>query len=200
MSETLIRVNTAHFAAALHLAARNIVRFYLVGVYVEATRDETRCVATDGCALGVLRHAAENRLPQARAGVIVPYKIAGTIARAFKEHPDFSISAHAEGGWTAFVEGYRIDFEAIDARYPDYRRAVPTDASGVAAQFDPELLARFAKVAKALGVKARPVIHYNGQAGAAVTFRDYAAFAGVAMPLREQEASPLDVTWVRHGG
>jgi hypothetical protein len=79
----------------------------------------------------------------------------------------------------------RLPFEPIDGKFPEYRRVLPTNTpKGLAAQFDPALLARLGKAAAALKCKHIMVHHDMPGASAMVTIRGCEDFVGVVMPLR----------------
>lgn len=196
MNNCTITVNAAHFAAALHLASKKDVRYYLNGVLVEGMENETRCAATDGHVLGVARARSENGMGgQDVVTLIVPRDIAELIVKTTKGKGLFNL-CHLDGKWTAETVRGGFGFAPIDGRFPDYRMVIPTDLNNEPSQFDPELMARFGKVGKSLGVKPHPTVHHNGEAGACrVVFDGRDDFLGVIMPLRIKNAVGQDITW-----
>jgi hypothetical protein len=86
-----------------------------------------------------------------------------------------------------------IEFGAIDGVFPDYTRVIPLRVEeAVPAQFQPEYLAAFAKVAKVHGHKNGAFhLHHNGNGSALVTFSRNTNAIGVLMPMRDEAGSFL---------
>ena len=75
--------------------------------------------------------------------------------------------------------------QTIVAKFPNWRRVLPRETSKEPGYFDPELLAKFIKVAKAFGKKPDEInLHQNGTSAAALTINDIENFLGVVMPMR----------------
>ena len=164
-----------YLAAAAHFMADQDVRYYLKGVLVEALPTETRLVATDGAAVGALRHLVENA---DRFEVIIP---AATVALVAKLPSEFlTLERDDAGQWRAGG----APFVPVEGKFPDYRRIIPTGGSGAAGDYDPALVARFAKAAKALKHKGVPIIRQNGKDSALVHFYACDHFVGVVSPYR----------------
>jgi len=86
----------------------------------------------------------------------------------------------------------------VDGTFPNYRRVVPQDLTGEAAQYDPIYLADFAKARKELGGDrtTSPIVRYNGGSPAVVDFAwgtDFQAI-GVLMPIRDRTETTY-YTW-----
>jgi DNA polymerase-3 subunit beta len=183
-------LNTSHLKAAILFAADKDVRCYLKGVFAEVRATETRLVATNGAAAAaVLRtRVSQPVMPD----VIIPSEV---IQLALVRKSPTVALALDEGRWS--LGG--IAFTPVDGKYPPYRRIIPVRASGTAAQFDADLIARFRKAGKALGVKGHPVIRHNGDDGAQVQFVGREdEFVGVLRPLRafsEKYPDPGLSTW-----
>lgn len=170
-----ILLNAAHMKAAAYCAADKDIRYYLNGVLVETTPTEQRIVATDGHCAAVLRQKLEQpALPE----VIIPN---ATIKLALGTKSATLALRFDAGAWS--LGG--VPFVPVDGKFPDYRRIIPTQATGEAAQFNVDLLAKFTKAAKALGHKGPPIVRHNGNGGAQIQLygRDD-EFVGVIMPLR----------------
>ena len=87
-----------------------------------------------------------------------------------------------------------MTFEPIRADYPDWRRVVPADASGEAAQFNATYVGELGKAARLLlkHSKTMPAeslihIHHNGVHGALVTFGARADCLAVLIPKMRDE-------------
>lgn len=182
--ESIIQVQVRHLRALLHLAGKHDTRVYLEGLRVEASAVETRISATDGRVLGIIRADAVNEV-SCRVSLIIPRGIIPMLRFA----PKAALLDLRRAGrwWSIGTDDIRVQFFPTDGAWPDVRRVLPTEApSGVAAQFNPELLARFGKVNAVLGASrdTYPVIHHNGQDQAAlVTLQGHPEFAGLIMPL-----------------
>lgn len=186
----------AALKGAAHCAAKSDVRYYLNAVLVERTSSgKVLVAATDGNILGaqvveqldpgeggafqcLLPLDAVKALPKGGDVVL-------TFSREKGEAPRFSLSTGAaeRGGL------------AVDGRFPDWRRVVPREASGEAAQFDPDLLARLQKAARTAlgGSKLLLEVHHNGARNAAlvgIPGRD--EWIGVIMPMvAKHEPAPV---------
>lgn len=194
MTTTTTAINARHLCAAIHCAGKKDVRYYLNGVYVEALPDETRVVATDGYKLAVFRSATANPEP---FSIIIPRATVEAFVKLVKGVKFVDLTITDGTGRLSWANG-SLPFDPIDARFPEYRRTFPQDTSGETAQFNPELLIAFSKVAKALGAKACPEIVHNGSGAALVRINAVHDFAGVLMPFRQRVKTldVPDVSWV----
>lgn len=177
-----IQFPRTYLAAAAQFMAANNIRYYLNGVYVEILTGATRLVAIDGHICGVLRWPTAN---DEMCDVIIP---AATVALVCKMKGDFVELAHEEGrGWS--LDG--VPFAPVDGKFPPYRRIIVTQPSGEAGNYNPELLMRFVKAARALKLRGVPIVRQNGDHGALVHFHDFDNFTGVCMGMRHfTEKSP----------
>lgn len=173
-----VAINTAHLKAAYQFTADADIRYYLKGVLAEVRATETRLVATDGNIAGVLRDVVLVGEQETMPDVIIPND---TVKMAIGIKSQTLTLAHVEGKWS--LAG--IAFTPVDGKFPEYRRIIPSQCSGEAAQFNVEFLARFLKAGRALGCKGQPIVRHSGDGGAQVQFygRDD-EFVGVIMPLR----------------
>lgn len=186
-----VTLSTSHLRAASYFSASKDVRHYLKGVFVEAREHETRIVATDGNCAAILRDVVlvgQDTLPD----VIIPNDTVDLVLSMKRPTVDLSFG---DGKWQ--ING--LSFAPQDGLFPPYRRIIPTQVSGEAAQFQPEFLTRFAKAAKALNSKACPVVRHNGEGGAQVQIPGLEdEFVGVLMPIRvfnEKCPDPGLSTW-----
>jgi len=194
MVTTTTTINARHLCAAIHCAGKNDVRYYPNGVYVEALPDETRVAATDGIKLGVFRSATAN--PEPFSIIIIPRATVEAFVKLVKGVKFVDLTITDGTGRLSWASDSLL-FDPIDARFPQYRRIFPQAPSGETAQFNPELLTAFSKVAKALGAKACPEIVHNGSGAALVRINAVHDFAGVLMPFRQpiQTLDVPDVSW-----
>lgn len=161
--------------AASNLMAKSDLRYYLVGVLVESLPGETRLAATDGAVAGVFRSPRAN---EDRFEVIIPAAIIAIVVKLKSEVLGLEC---VDGRWS--VGG--MAFVPVDGKFPDYRRIIQTPpAVPAAGNYAVELLARFAKTGKDLGIRSNPIVRQNGEHSALVHFYAFDDFVGVLMPLR----------------
>lgn len=167
-------INPKHIAAACHTASNKDVRYYLVGVFV----DGRVIVSTDGGCLSAYRgEECESYLPP----FIVPLEAAKMIGKLKQGRAD--VTALPDGR----VDIGGIAFKPVDGIFPDYRRVISKVTSVPhAMQVSPDIVAKFAKVAKSLGAKGWP--EYFPADGLGGVFRVAIGgkeneFIGVAMPF-----------------
>jgi hypothetical protein len=148
-----VTFSRTHLKAVSRYMAKNDVRYYLNGVFVEASPQETRLIATDGHAMGILREQkAGDGLNDVSA--IVYFIIPDTAIKAMlafkspsKILTDITITVpddYAENPQAEFraeFAGNVMVFKRIDGKFPDYQRVVPKTVSGIAGQYQPHLLA-----------------------------------------------------------
>ena len=177
-------VPAAMLRAALICASTEQARYYLNGVYVDP---KGYLVSTDG-------------------------------HRAFIGKIDLT-GAPAFDGWTIprdaikrAMTGYKVDVieisptrcgdiacQPVDGSYPDWRRVVPSDLSGVTAQFQPVYIADMGKIGETLTGKRKnglPAhIHHNGEGPAGVTFPGCDDAFAVLMPIRSAHTDDGEGVW-----
>jgi DNA polymerase-3 subunit beta len=179
-------IKQSQLKAMLNLAAKQDIRFYLCGVFVEFNQTTTRLVATCGHKLGVLNHCSEDN--QGAGSLIIPREVIENLPKAgYDPELTFIKSDGNATGWTIVIPGgTQIVFQQIEGTFPDYRRVCNFKTSGEAASFNYEYLVQFLKVQKALGgSKTNTVnLYQNGTSGALVTLAGVENFAGVIMPIR----------------
>lgn len=161
--------------AALNCAAIKDIRYYLNGLYIEVMSSETRIVSTDGNCAAVFRIDIKNDYA---FKVIIPSESV-KLALSLK-----STSLVLENDGTKWTLN-SIPFIPIDGKFPDYRRIIPIAFTNEAANFNPEILMKFVKIAKDLKLKnSLPIVRHNGEAAAQVQFYGIDYFVGVIMPVR----------------
>jgi DNA polymerase-3 subunit beta len=162
-------------AAAL-CASTDHHRYYINGVFVDP---RGYLVATDGHRL----FAAQLELgsePIPADGVIIPNAAIKKALTGIKPGRGFD-------GVLIELTADRLGdtiYQPVDGTYPDWKRVVPTEASGVIAQFNPAYVGDFGKAAKILGdKKGAPTFWHNGDGPAGVEFTRDGCF-GVLIPMR----------------
>lgn len=215
-----INVDTAKLYALAHLCAKADVRYYLCGVNVEATRTQTRLAATNGHIMGLHARAIppdfDNKgvafetviVPRDLIERCKPVKGQPTIATILIERTP-QIDPDEEGNVVynstyqmRMWDGALFPFEPCVGKFPAIRRVIPQGApklakgvtyGGVGAQFNPEYLALFVKVAKLLGDRdARIQMLFNGaNASIRIACADN-GFIGVLMPQVPSDSIDFD--------
>lgn len=184
-------IKQSQLKAMLNLAAKQDIRYYLNGVFVEFNQQTTRLIATDGHKLGVLNHSSEDN--QGAGSLIIPREVIENLPKAAIDHELTFVKSDGNAtGWTIVIPGgTQIVFQQIEGTFPDYRRVCNFKTNGEAASFNYEYMVQFLKVQKALGgSKTNTVnLYQNGTSSALVTLAGVDNFAGVIMPIRSEAAN-----------
>jgi DNA polymerase-3 subunit beta len=168
------------------LASKQDIRYYLNGVLVESNKSYTRMVATDGTLLGIYQ-ISETAHDDQPFSIIVPNEI---IAKLDKRDNFLSCE---NGKWS--IDG--MAFTPVEGTFPDYMRVMPSKpATGEPAQFNHELITRFAKCSRLLVGSKYPVIAHNGGSSALVDI-GLDRFVGVVMPMRNNVVINQTPEWVK---
>jgi DNA polymerase-3 subunit beta len=196
-----IYISRNKLKAAAYFSAVKDIRFYLNGILIESTPMQTRIVATDGHALFCAKDDAKDDNEGTFTGIVpndtvkqilawkAPYKTEAPVI--FTTNDDIAGEHRAE--WC----GNTAVFKLLDGKFPEYARVVPTDVSGEASHFNPELLIRCKKAVEALGTnKFGHFAFKQGGDGSAIAVFSSEAFA-VVMPMRGDKADVADVAWAR---
>jgi DNA polymerase III subunit beta len=199
----MITINKAALKAVSRFAAKSDIRYYLVGVYVEASETETRLVATDGHTMLVHRMKAENT--HTWAGIIPLDTVAAILKHKStyeKKGNHLPIELSECGGTEGRIDyaGQAFIFKPVDGKFPDYRRVIPKDITGEPACYQPKYLQRVQDAAVDLGntKTAGFAMGYNGN-GAAVCPINTDCLA-VIMPISQDmlPAGAVGYDWVRN--
>ena len=175
--------------AMLQFASKKDIRYYVNAICFEAGANGARMVATDGHILGCMDIGASLAEPvtESQCGII-PREVFEKIKKPKKgdaQTVEITIDAKETGGTFSVKDGFSVhQGELIDARFPDWRRVVPTTFSGEAGQFDPDLLARLKAAHLELDGKYSPVLMHNGQNAACARIGGDIFIAAVIMPIR----------------
>ena len=177
-----MNIPAKYLKAALLFASKKDVRYYLNGVLFEVLNGQARLVATDGIILGVFR-LGECSLPDTQ--IIIPREKIEVI----KLKADEVTLRPGDGKTCALVySGDEFTFTAVDGRFPDYRRVIPSGVmSGESAQFSSELIVVLDKAYKVLNPSSKwnvPYISHNGSRSSALVDLNDDNFLGVIMPLK----------------
>ncbi|CUJ80938.1 hypothetical protein [Achromobacter sp. 2789STDY5608628] len=187
-----VMTTRAALKAALRIAAKKDIRYYLNGVSIEADSECTRLIATDGHSMLILQHQADNQV-DGPVSLIVP----GDIVRQVIAGPAkglqrvmLDLCPEGAGIWSIPLlhlgDRTRLTFAQIAGKFPDWRRVVPAAVTGKAAQLSPALLSAMNAAAADLGSKHTTVSH-NGQSPAVIRPESHISeqFIGLVMPMRD---------------
>jgi DNA polymerase III sliding clamp (beta) subunit (PCNA family) len=178
--------------AMIHTSADADIRYYLNGVHVIATKTHTRLESTNGHYCGIFVHEVtegDNEV-DGLIDFIVPLDEVKMLKPSSAKSLDvltIDYDAATKTGTLNVLAGMSVRFTAIEGKFPDLERVTPKTAnSGVAAQYQVEYFAQFAKVAKLLAPKKMQdvKIWHNGNDVALVTLSDEPRYLGLLMPLR----------------
>lgn len=184
--QTTIPIKT--IKALLHFAVKKDIRYYLQGVQIEQGETGTFAVATNGHYLAVARIDTQAQTP---ASVIVG-----------SDHLIAAIKG-AKGAVMIDVDGSKVTIkttvggmtvDAIEGRYPDWRRVIRAPQTGEQAYFDPDYLALVQKAAREYhGNKSLYFVAPNGNSvGHCAIDDDLQVFV---MPVRGGGSDPV-APWV----
>lgn len=188
----MIAINQNALKAISLFMANNDTRWYLKGILVEANATETRLVATDGHALAMHRDQRNNAPNDCDsfAGIIPAEAVKAALKIKMPRNVEWlALKVDGTRGALEFC-GTSVGFEFIDAKFPDYLRALPSTTTGEVAQYDPDLLVRFKRAGEALtgSKKGFIAVRSNGDAAALVDVVGCVDFAGIVMPWRVDKA------------
>lgn len=173
-------------AVAYAMAVKD-VQHYLNGMMMQHNGRETRLIATDGHRLHacIIKHKGAELLPEV-IEAIMPDSLVETILKAKPTH-------HGPEEITVTIDGTRIQVDlfdgtssvatAIDGKFPDYSRAIPSEFSGVPAQYNPEYLVDAELGARAWynSNKATFAFNHNGDSAGGIALD---SFVAIVMPRR----------------
>ena len=176
-------IPTAMLKAALVCASTDQVRYYINGVYVDPAGF---LVSTDGCRLfcGKL----DGALPF--EGWTIPRDAIKRALAGYKAH-DIEVARDRVGD---------VACQPVDGAFPDWRRVVPPQLSGVTAQFNPAYVADMGAIGLLLSGRRKSDsgliahIHHNGDGPAGVTFPECGDAFAILMPIRTAHTDP-DGAW-----
>lgn len=194
----MIQINRNALKAVSLFQGDRDIRYYLCGVYVQATAAETRLVATDGHTLALCDKPAEN--DQDCAGIIIPdtaIKVILAWKAPVKVDMPVTLTEGENSEWRAQWFGNVAVFKPIDGKYPDYLRVIPSALSGEVAQFQVKYLARCQKACEVFNTKDLAVIGHNGNGSALVDIGE-PGFVAVLMPFRAHKLVNVEAfAWAR---
>lgn len=150
-----ITINRNALKAVARFAAVKDIRYYLQGVLVESTPLQTRLVATCGHTLAVHRADAKDDNEGSWTG-IVPIETIVTLLKMKPTHKTLRdapiyLTVQESGEIRCDWIGQSIICRAVDGKFPDYKRVIPSSLSGEPAWINPDYLVRIVDAAKDIG-------------------------------------------------
>lgn len=196
-----ITFSMTQLRAALLCAAKADIRYYLNGVLIESNGGTTRICGTNGHYLLATdyRHGDSEDWT---GSFIMPRDVCELVCKGkYQTDTGFiEIESVANAGNVTYqringvvrVMGTAIGFVSVEGVFPDYTRVITPwegdDTDMKAAQFNPEYIGTFSKIAKLFGSKKGfYTLWMRGDDGALVTFGslpDNVNATGVLMPIR----------------
>ena len=203
-----VQVYLPALKAVSRIMAKADIRYYLNGVYVEATAKETVLVTTDGHRLLATRREAENTIDAPVnfiiPGDIVKMMLANCMAggRRLKDAVVRTVPVELrEGGrWAApmYRLGSRcfVEFEPVAGKFPDWRKVIPKKipANDKPTPFRPQYLVDFENAARDLGnamkgTCAVTALHDGEMVVIRTAYAGDTGYFGVMMGLRDHDAA-----------
>jgi len=129
MPDEFFTINTETFktmiAKTAFAASTEETRYYLNGVFLHLTPEESRIVATDGRRLAMAKSSAAGAVTE-EIGVIVPIKAVGEIRRTFAGSENLKISI-SENQIIFSDDASTLTSRLVEGEFPDYERIIPKD-------------------------------------------------------------------------
>jgi DNA polymerase-3 subunit beta len=186
MEQLKLAVPAEYIGVLKLFIAKNDVRYYLHGIALEIGQTESRLIATDGHRLGVFRLLSDQPAVATPFTIILPTELVEHI-KPNKGEVEITIGPEEQGSKLLTLTQNGVAFRglALDGTFPDWRRVIPREISGVAAQFNLNYIGDLGKATRILrGKNALGVgIGHNGNSGALIDLADE-NFVGVLMPMR----------------
>jgi DNA polymerase III sliding clamp (beta) subunit (PCNA family) len=186
--------------AMSRLAATSDIRYYLNGLHVVQDNRGTYIEATNGHMLGRL---LIDETPIANpCSVIMPLDSVKTLAATGKKGRE-TVCFTVDGVKISAInpQGETMIFQAIEGKFPDCDRVVPTltsDSGLEPSTYNPEYIAAFYDCANDLrGTKTKGIsvqIKQRGNDSGIVNIDSEPLFVGIIMPMREHNSVNIP-TW-----
>lgn len=213
-----LTVPACYLAALMQFAPRQDIRTFLNAIYIEVTMKNFRFVATNGHAMAVFTiNFKENEEPamsllgnhlisihdlpsitktDCKNKETVTFEWVNEVFTGDLPERYNKIDVTRDGYFNlAYKLEPTVECLQMDYRYPDYRRVIPGELSGEAAQYSAEMMKITEKACAYINSSEPklqvPVINCNGQRAAVVDFHAL-DFMAVIMPIIQQKRSP---TW-----
>lgn len=200
--QTTTTLNPGYLAACLVLAAKQDIRYYLNGVYVELGEKETIYVATDGHRMLIIRDDRSKVEAQKPGFMIVPREAIEMALREKHAKPVVGIELRYDDEHTANLEGRlgRVFFKPIEGKYPNWRTVVPKEITHERGVYQVRYVLDFHKAAQAAFGRDHytvPDVFQNGNGAGVVLVKHRPEFLGILMPMRDALADAQVPEWAR---
>lgn len=160
------------------------VRYYLNGMYFEASENSLRSVATDGHRLAssaiTLAQAIESQ------SIIVPRKGVLELVKLLDNEQENVTLQIGQNNLRAIIGGFIFTTKLVDGRFPDYRRVIPRDGDKVLLASRESLKQAFTRAAILSNEKFR---------GVRLTLSENLLQITANNPEREEAEEYLDVSY-----
>lgn len=192
----MVQINIKALRAVSRFSGKQDIRYYLNGVYVQASPVETRLTATNGHALALYSGVqSDENTNGGYADVIIPLDAVSAILKVkpYNKNMETVTLSNDNGQWKIEFCGNSVTFFPVDAKFPDYMRVIPREVSGEVAQYQVDILARCQDAACDFRGKKAPFISvkHNGN-GAGLVDCGVERFVVVVMPWNDKNAAPVD--------
>jgi DNA polymerase-3 subunit beta len=165
-------------------ADKKEIRPQLRGVYIEATKTQTRIVATNGHIMGLYdcKELPENEIAESDSvHIILPLDSIKSL-KAVRQSNIVEINLTDRNSGTLSYANTSVGFTGIDAVFPDYCRVIPKTLTGENCGFNSVYFPVFQKAINLIGCEVIKILHNGG--GAALVKTENSRFLGVFMPMR----------------
>lgn len=180
----VVCVETKLLKAVSLFMAKNAVRYYLNGLFVEMKNGVLRIVATDGHGLSV-GYCGRYELPD--QSLTIPRDIVDLACKIKSINTYIDLEKRTIAG---------INFTPVDGVFPDYRRVIPDKVTGETAYYAPEYLVKADKAGQLIQKgKFAHLVTMNGQNTGVLHVENLMV---LVMPRRDA-CEPFNVPWLFKG-
>lgn len=184
-----LTIDTGVILGLLKIAPKKDVRYYLNDINVELDGHDATLVATNGHMLAAVKCelVSENENYQ---NIIIPCSALDILK--LKPRKKLVIDASTYPTLTFDYNGTGLRCNAVDAKYPDWRRVIPKTVSGEAAMYNSDYIAAMAGALMLISGRkkvAEMTVLMNGSGPALITSPAAQNFVGVLMPMWQSEDS-----------
>lgn len=202
-----IQLNALALKAVSRIVPSQDIRYYLNGVCIEATKESTTLVSTDGHRIMAVCHKAENDIEE-NARIIIPKEIVLMLLTGKKRDPQ-TIELEQQGEkWSAGLppcNEFQVQFKPIPGNFPHWKalvkKTVENGLSGETAMYNARYLQELFAAAKDLDSTrySTATLLHNGDGAGIIRFgenmNEFKVIA-LVMPMKFDAIKELpDLTW-----
>lgn len=210
----MIKVNAKYILAALPHISTEATRYYLNGVFFEPCQGGVAVVATDGRTMFAgLDNEGESNESQI---ILIFEELAAACKAKRDDYSDRFVRFYSQEDETKIHSHYKWEVglirieedesevfspvalgfvDLIDETYPDWRRVLPSGDVEQSGGFNPALLVKFQKSAKALNA-GQIAITQHGKGPALIGFFANSNCCGALMPMSGEHSADC-TAWTR---